>query len=113
LPVFSGFNSGIGVLFNVTGGYIIGFIFSALTYWLITSIFNKKTRKIINLIASFAGLLVCYIFGTLWYFLLFINNGDKISFVSALTVCVLPFTIPDILKILLSITVSEKIKKYI
>lgn len=111
LPVFSGFNSGIGALLNVTGGYIIGFIFSALTYWLITSTFNKKPRKIINLIASFAGLIACYIFGTLWYILLFIKNGDSISFVSALTICVLPFIIPDILKILLSVSISEKIKK--
>ena len=113
LPVFSGFNSGIGALFNVTGGYIIGFIFSALTYWLITSIFNKKPRKTINLIASFSGLIVCYIFGTLWYILLFIKNGDSISFTGALTICVLPFIIPDILKILLSVSISEKIKKYI
>lgn len=111
LPVFSGFNGGIGALFNVTGGYIIGFIFSALTYWLITSMFNKKPRKIINLIASFMGLIVCYIFGTLWYILLFIKNGDTISFTGALTICVLPFIIPDVLKILLSVTISEKIKK--
>ena len=111
LPVFSGFNGGIGALLNVTGGYIIGFIFSALTYWLITSMFNKKPRKIINLIASFMGLIVCYIFGTLWYILLFIKNGDTISFTGALTICVLPFIIPDVLKILLSVTISEKIKK--
>lgn len=111
LPVFSGFNGGIGALFNVTGGYIIGFIFSALTYWLITSMFNKKPRKIINLIASFMGLIVCYIFGTLWYILLFIKNGDTISFTGALTICVLPFIIPDILKILLALSISEKIRK--
>ena len=113
LPVFSGFNSGIGALLNVTGGYIIGFIFSALTFWLVTELFNKKPRKTINLIASFAGLIVCYIFGTLWYILLFIKNGDTISFTSAFTICVLPFIIPDILKILLSIAVSEKIKNHI
>ena len=113
LPVFSGFNSGIGALLNVTGGYIIGFIFSALTFWLVTELFNKKPRKTINLIASFAGLIVCYIFDTLWYILLFIKNGDTISFTSAFTICVLPFIIPDILKILLSIAVSEKIKNHI
>lgn len=113
LPVFSGFNGGIGALLNVTGGYIIGFIFSALIYGLITSIFNKKPRKIINLIASFMGLIVCYIFGTLWYILLFIKNGDTISFTSAFTICVLPFIIPDIFKILLSVTLSEKVKNHI
>ena len=71
----------------------------------------KKSKKIINLIASFMGLIVCYIFGTLWYILLFIKNGDTISFTGALTICVLPFIIPGVLKILLSVTISGKIKK--
>lgn len=113
LPVFSGFNGGVGALLNVTGGYIIGFIFSALTFWLVTSVFNKKPKKIVNLIASFSGLIACYIFGTLWYILLFIKNGDTISFTSALTICILPFIIPDILKILLALSISEKINKLI
>ena len=30
LPVFSGFRSGIGTLLGTTGGYIIGFVFTAL-----------------------------------------------------------------------------------
>ena len=30
LPVFSGFRSGLGALLGTTGGYIIGFIFTAL-----------------------------------------------------------------------------------
>ena len=113
LPVFSGFNGGIGALLNVTGGYIVGFGFSALAFWLITKTFNKKPRKIVNLIASFAGLIVCYIFGTLWYVLLFVKNGDTVSFTSALTICVLPFIIPDILKIVLSVVISEKLKKLV
>ena len=113
LPVFSGFNGGIGALLNVTGGYIVGFIFSALIFWVITSVFNKKSRKIIKIIASFAALIGCYIFGTLWYILLFIKNGDTISFTGALTICVLPFIIPDILKILLALSISEKINKLI
>ncbi len=113
LPVFSGFNGGLGALLNVTGGYIIGFIFSALAFWLITAMLNKKTSKIVNLITSFIGLIICYIFGTLWYVLLFIKNGDTISFTGAFTICVLPFIIPDIFKILLSIALSEKIKNHI
>ncbi len=111
LPVFSGFSGGIGTLLNVTGGYIIGFIFSALTFWWVTFVFNKKPKKLINLIASFMGLIVCYIFGTLWYILLFIKNGEAINFISAFTICVLPFIIPDILKIALSVVISEKVKK--
>ena len=113
LPVVSGFNGGIGALLNVTGGYIVGFIFSALIFWGITSVFNKKPGKIVKIIASFAGLVGCYIFGTLWYILLYIKNGDTISFTGALTICVLPFIIPDVLKIVLSVVISEKINKLI
>ncbi len=113
LPVFSGFNGGIGALFNVTGGFIFGFIFSALVYWIITIIFRSKSAKVVNIVASFSGLIVCYLSGTVWYILFFIKNGENISFISAIAVCVLPFIIPDILKILLSISISERIKKHI
>ena len=33
LPVFAGFSGGVGVLFGTTGGYIIGFLASALLMW--------------------------------------------------------------------------------
>ena len=33
VPVFSGFRGGLSVLLDTTGGYIIGFVASALVYW--------------------------------------------------------------------------------
>ncbi|MBQ1422124.1 MAG: biotin transporter BioY, partial [Firmicutes bacterium] len=33
LPVFSGFAGGLGYMMGATGGYIIGFLFSALIMW--------------------------------------------------------------------------------
>ena len=65
VPVFAGFSSGIGTLFGVTGGYIMGFIFTALIYWLITAIFGKKLWAII--LGMVLGLLACYAFGTIWF----------------------------------------------
>ena len=43
LPVFSGFKSGAAVLLGTTGGYIIGFLFSAIVVGLILKFFGKST----------------------------------------------------------------------
>ena len=37
LPVFSGFQAGIGTLLGATGGFILGFAAQALVYWLLTA----------------------------------------------------------------------------
>ena len=34
IPVFAQFTSGIGILLGSTGGYIVGFVFIGLVYWL-------------------------------------------------------------------------------
>ena len=47
LPVFSGFKGGIGALLNTTGGYIIGFIFSAFVIWAFEKALGKKTWALI------------------------------------------------------------------
>lgn len=100
LPVFSGFMGGIGTLFGVTGGYITGFIGLAAVYCLITGDSPSLVRRCIGMIS---GLMVCYIFGTVWFMLS--GGGDIIS---ALGVCVFPFIIPDILKLALASAVIKR-----
>jgi len=101
IPVFSGFRGGIGVLLSPTGGYIIGFIFLALTYWLFTGICSKRLWA--RILGMSCGLLLCYTFGTLWFLFLY-SDVNKISeMMPVLQICVLPFIIPDIAKMFLSI----------
>ena len=42
IPVFSNFTSGIGILLGNTGGYIVGFVFMGLVYWLFVHYSEKK-----------------------------------------------------------------------
>ena len=43
VPVFAGFSGGLGILLNNTGGYIIGFLFSALVMWAMESLHGSRT----------------------------------------------------------------------
>ncbi|MBQ5824939.1 MAG: biotin transporter BioY [Clostridia bacterium] len=106
LPVFHNFTAGIGVLMSGTGGYIIGFVLSGIVYMLITKIFGNKNSA--KLTAAFTGLILCYITGTLW-FVFTASQGN--GFVPALLTCVVPYIIPDTLKILLAFFIAKRTAK--
>ena len=110
-PVFSGFKGGIGVLLGTTGGYIIGFIFTALIMWLFERLF--KSRAWSQILSMVLGLLVCYAFGTAWFMIVYINSNGAVSLVTVLGWCVIPFIIPDIVKIALAFSLSKALKRAI
>ena len=109
LPVFAGFSGGLGHLMGVTGGYILGFIFTALIYCFATHFGSSSKTKAVGLIS---GLVACYIFGTLWYTILYLKEFSLQSFMSALLVCVVPFIIPDLIKIAVAILISNKLSAF-
>jgi len=111
LPVFSGFNGGIGHLFGATGGYIIGFVFSALVMWLAEALFGKSNKVLIA--SMVAGLLVCYAFGTAWFMVVYARDSGSIGLITALSWCVFPYIIPDALKILLAAVLTRRLRPLI
>ncbi len=110
LPVFSGFLSGISALISPTGGYIVGFLLTGALYFALYSIFGKK--RIIRWILPLFCLVTCYGLGTAWY-MLYISAQREIGFVSALSVCVLPYIVPDIIKVCLGIISAKRIKRFL
>ncbi len=103
LPVFSGFKGGFQVLVGPTGGYIWSYIFMVL---LIGSVTKKYANsRIIIFISCVASIIICYIFGTVQFALV-----QGTSFVSALSVCVLPFIPFDILKAILAVFLGSAVK---
>lgn len=111
IPVFAGFTGGLGYLFGTTGGYIIGFLFSALTIWGITHLFGDKTITLI--IAMILALIVCYAFGTAWFMIIYMKANGAVSLAAVLGWCVTPFIIPDIIKIAFAVIVSKQLKKHV
>lgn len=111
IPVFANFSGGIGVLAGPTGGYIIGFLFSALLMWAMEKLPGKKS--VMQIVSMIAGLIVCYAFGTVWFVIVYGRMNGPIGFTAALVSCVVPFIIPDIIKIALAYVLSRKLRKYV
>ena len=109
LPVFAGFKGGIGALLGPTGGYIAGFLFTALVMWIFTHFFGEKTVSLI--IAMILGLFVCYAFGTIWFVIVYSKANGAIGIMQALSWCVIPYLIPDALKIALAFALVKLIPK--
>lgn len=110
LPVFSGFTSGMGVLLGTTGGYIIGFIFTAL----IVGFTADKTNKLWALVLSMViGILVCYAFGTAWFAYVYAKSNTPASLMTILGWCVFPFLIPDAIKIAVASILCNRLKKFV
>ena len=107
VPVFAQFTSGIGILLGDKGGYIIGFIFMGLAYWLIIGLFGKKLW--IEILALVFGLLVLYAFGTAWFMIVYAQANGAVGFLAVLTWCVLPFILPDLVKLGLALTVARRL----
>lgn len=101
LPVFSGMQTGAGALFGAGGGYIIGFAAATLIYWVLETKLHKIILRVLWLFTD-------YVFGALWYALLYTSQRD---FCQVIMICVVPFVIPDIIKMLLAVYVAEKVQK--
>lgn len=111
LPVFAGFKSGIAVIIGPTGGYLLGYLLMCLIYWSGTKLLGSKLA--IRIILMTIGLAICYLFGTVWFVCVYSNGDSSITFYSALKICVIPFVPFDLIKLVLSLIITERVKKLI
>ena len=111
VPVFAGFSGGIGVLAGTTGGYIIGFLFSALVMWAMESLWGKK--PVIQILSMVVGLIVCYAMGTIWFMVVYTRTSGAVGLGTVLGWCVIPFIIPDLVKIALAFVLSRRVRKLV
>ena len=108
-PVFSGFRGGMGALLGTTGGYLFGFMLTALVYWLITAWVDTPSSKVLAMVA---GMLLCYICGTFWYTFGYLD-GSSLSLGLVLVKCVLPYLIPDGMKLFLAWLLAKRLRRFV
>jgi len=113
IPVFAGFKSGPATLIGPTGGFIVGFIFVGLTFWGLEVVFKKlktsTSKKIIfGIIEGVICEVVLYVFGVAWFMIMYTKNTGPVGLATVMGWCVIPFLIPDAVKLVLAVVTSVK-----
>ena len=106
LPVFSGFSGGYSRLAGVTGGFLIGYIPCAYVAGKIVDRFEQHV--FIFPVALTAGAVLCYTFGIAWFV---VQSGSSIQ--NAIAVCVVPFIVPEVIKIAMASVIAPIIRRRI
>lgn len=101
MPVFSGFKGGFGTLMSPTGGFVFAYVLIAL----ILGLCVKAKRKSTVVLWCALALLVCYACGIIWY--MFVTNAN---FITALTVCILPFIPFDVIKLYAAYAIAKRMR---
>ena len=118
-PVFAGFKGGIDSLLGPTGGFLIGFLVASLAFILLDFLLallrkklsTKKAKYIYYAILILICDVVMYVFGLAWFIKVYsAANGSEGIFMNALKWCLIPFIIPDLVKIVFAIIVGTTLK---
>ena len=95
VPVFSGYGAGLAKVAGPTGGYLVGYLLLA---------FNGQ--PVVSAVGLVLGDAACYVLGTAWFvFQMQCDLGY------ALAVCVYPFIVLDLAKIVVSCIVGALLRK--
>lgn len=103
VPVFSGFAGGLGKLAGPTGGYIIGFLPMAVIAGLVI---DHTHNRLLQLLGMILGTAVCYALGTAWFCF-----STHTGVMAALWMCVIPFIVGDLVKMVLAMTMGPMIRE--
>lgn len=112
IPVFAGFGSGLGIIVGPLGGFILGFIVLSLTVWLFEKIIPANCN-IPSIISMIIGLLLCYICGLVHFVISTRSGSNSISWTAAIVTCILPFIIPDLIKLFLATMLCKRLRRHV
>lgn len=103
MPIFQGYGYGLLHLAGPTGGYLVGFAFSAFLVGILLD--RKETSFAYTAFSMFIGITAIYFFGLLWLMI-----SLKLSLMTALSYGFLPFLPGAVLKLIVATMVYQKLK---
>ncbi len=104
LPVFSGMSGGLGVLVGPTGGYIVGFLVTAIIMGLYLDQFGITFVHAI--IANIIGMIITLAFGTVW-----LKIVAEYTWTAAFMGGVAPFIVVGIVKAVLAAWIGVIVRR--
>ena len=119
IPVFAGFKGGPAALLGPTGGFLVGFIAAALIFWLLEKLVFARLmstpakRLVFGLINSLIFELVLYVVGVIWFMTVYAAKTGPIGLGAVLSMCVIPFIIPDIVKMIAAAVIGSRAYRFV
>ena len=119
IPVFAGFKGGVAAFAGPTGGFLIGFVFAGLVYWLLERLFFRRLMTspvkiwIFGVISSVVFEIVMYVTGVIWFMTVYAAQTGPVALGTVMGWCVLPFIIPDIVKLITAVVIGERARKLV
>ncbi len=101
LPVFSAFTGGAGVLFGASGGFLWGFLLTAV----LCGIASKANKRFLKYLFMMLSVLICHAAGVI-QFCIVSGNNIWVSFLTAS----LPFLLKDLILVFVAQTIAKRIK---
>lgn len=109
-PVFSGFSGGLGALMTPSGGYLLGFFFTALFMWAVERAADKPWKLGVSMAL---GAVIYYAFGTAWFMAVYPMGGERVGLWTALGWCVIPYLPFDAVKIALALGLAGRLRRHV
>lgn len=106
VPVFSGGTAGIARILGPTGGFLIGYWAAAVIMSFIKEKMNIYKIRGYLVLTIIVGMPVIYLFGTIGMCLV-----QKVGFIAAMSMSVLPFIFGDIFKCVASAYIAAALNK--
>ena len=87
----------------------MGFLLSGLAMWGLEKLIGRKTWALA--VSMICAMVIYFVFGTIWFMAVYTSTTGTIGLMAVLGWCVIPFIIPDILKLILALMLSNRLRR--